>query len=251
MEVIPAIDLRNGKCVRLYQGDYSQETIFSEDPVATAQKWESMGASRLHVVDLDGAAKGESCNLPVVEGIVRALRIPVQLGGGLRTIADIERVLALGARRTILGTASVEDSELVAEACQRFAEAIVIGVDARDGYVATRGWKEGTRITAVGLIKKMVGLGALRFIYTDVARDGTLTEPNFDSIAALLKETANPIIAAGGIASVDHLIRLAELGVEGAIVGKALYAGSVDLREALAAVRERGATVKVRGEAES
>lgn len=246
MEVIPAIDLRNGKCVRLYQGDYSQETVFSEDPVAVAQKWESLGASRLHIVDLDGAARGEPCNLTVVEGIVRAVGIPVQLGGGMRTIAAVESVLALGVKRAILGTAAVEEPELVAEACRRFGEAIIVGVDARNGYVATRGWKEGTRITAITLIKRMAALGVPRFIYTDAARDGTLTEPNFAAIVELLMETSLPIIAAGGIASVEHLKRLAALGVEGAIVGKALYAGSIDLREALAAVKEHHARMKVR-----
>ncbi|MBI2906217.1 MAG: 1-(5-phosphoribosyl)-5-[(5-phosphoribosylamino)methylideneamino]imidazole-4-carboxamide isomerase [Chloroflexi bacterium] len=248
MEIIPAVDLCGGKCVRLYQGDYARETVYSENPVAMAQKWESLGARRLHVVDLDGAAKGEPCNLTIVKDIVRALGIPVQFGGGLRTIADVERVLEFGARRVILGTAAVENSELVAEACRRFTAAIIIGVDARDGHVVVRGWREGTTLTAAGFMKRMAALGARRFAYTDVSRDGTLTEPNFEAIGDLLKETDLSMTVAGGIASVAHLTRLAELGVEAAIVGKALYCGSIDLCEALGVLKAGPAAREAGGE---
>lgn len=233
MEIIPAIDLRNGRCVRLYQGDYAQETVFSDDPVGMARHWESLGASRLHIVDLDGAARGEPVNAAVVEAIARAIAIPIQVGGGLRTLETIEHTLALGANRVILGTAAVDDQDLVAEACRRLGEAIVVGVDARDGMVAVRGWREGSGIVAEALVQRMASLGVRRIVYTDIARDGTLGGPNFEATAALASNSKIPIIASGGIASLDDLRRLAEIGVEGAIVGRALYTGALDLREAI------------------
>ena len=237
MEVIPAIDLKGGKCVRLYQGDYRQETVFSDDPLGMALHWSSSGASRLHLVDLDGAAKGEPRHWPVIAEIAKAINIPVQVGGGIRRMETIERLLGSGVDRVILGTAAIEDPELIKEACHRFGEAIVVGVDARDGYVATHGWKRKTRFTAIELIQGMTSLGAKRFIYTDISRDGTLSQPNFEVIAELISTTKLPIIASGGIASISHLVRLKQLGAEGAIVGRALYTGDIRLEEALAALR--------------
>ncbi|MBM4462482.1 MAG: 1-(5-phosphoribosyl)-5-[(5-phosphoribosylamino)methylideneamino]imidazole-4-carboxamide isomerase [Chloroflexi bacterium] len=237
MEVIPAIDLKGGKCVRLYQGDYRQETVFSDDPVGMARHWSSLGALRLHLVDLDGAAKGEPCHTPVISEIAKAIHIPVQVGGGIRRMETIEILAGGGVDRVILGTAAAEEPELVREACHRFGEAIVVGVDARDGYVATHGWKKKTRFTAVELIQEMTLLGAKRFIYTDISRDGTLSQPNFEAIAELLSMTKLPIIASGGIASISHLVRLKQLGAEGAIVGRALYSGDIRLEEALAVLR--------------
>jgi len=238
MEIIPAIDLRNGKCVRLYQGDYGQETIFSDDPVSVALRWQSEGARRLHIVDLDGAARGEPSNLEAIEDIMVAIDIPVQVGGGIRSIETIEQLFAAGVERAILGTVAVEKPDLVKEACQRFGDRIIISIDARDRWVATRGWLQKSTVTASELANRMADLGVKRFIYTDISRDGTLTSPNFEAIAELLSQVNVPVIAAGGISSVYHMTRLAELGVEGAIVGKAIYTGDVKLGEAFKAIRE-------------
>jgi len=236
MEIIPAIDLRGGKCVRLYQGDYKQETVFSEDPVDTAKHWLSLGAKRIHVVDLDGAAKGEICHFDAISSIASAVNIPVEVGGGIRTIESIEKLLGAGVGRVILGTAAIENRDTVKEACRRFGERIVAGVDARDGYVATRGWLESSKVTAVDLIRDMQSVGIGRVIYTDIARDGTLTEPNFAAIKELMTKVDVKIIAAGGISSIEHLSKLAALGVEGAIVGRAIYTGHIDLKKALEAI---------------
>lgn len=237
MEVIPAIDLRGGKCVRLYQGDYSQETVFSEEPADVALKWQSLGAARLHLVDLDGAARGEPCNLATIDKIVRKVEIPLQVGGGIRQMETIEQLLAVGVKRVILGTTAVENPELVKEACSNFGEAIIIGLDARDGYACTRGWLEKTGLKATTIARQMEALGARRFIYTDISRDGTLTQPNFKAVAELMDETGLPVIASGGVSMVNHLERLSRLGVEGAIVGRALYTGDIKLEEALVAIK--------------
>ena len=233
MDIIPAIDLKDGKCVRLYQGDYNRETIFSEAPVAVAQKWRSLGAERLHLVDLDGAAAGEPKNLTMVEAIVKQVGLPVQLGGGVRNQATVEKLLNIGVQRIILGTIAIEQPSLVNELSQQFGEAIIVGIDARDGFVATRGWKQETGVTAVELARKMVVLGAQRILYTDIKRDGTLTEPNYKALDELRNAVAIPVIAAGGIASIAHLQKLRELGVEGAVIGKAIYTGNINLKEAL------------------
>ena len=233
MDIIPAIDLKDGKCVRLYQGDYNRETIFSEAPVAVAQKWRSLGAERLHLVDLDGAAAGEPKNLTMVEAIVKQVGLPVQLGGGIRNQATVEKLLNIGVQRVILGTIAIEQPSLVNELSQQFGEAIIVGIDARDGFVATRGWKQETGVIAVELARKMVVLGAHCILYTDIKRDGTLTEPNYKAIAELRNAVAIPVIAAGGIASIAHLQKLRELGVEGAVIGKAIYTGNINLKEAL------------------
>jgi phosphoribosylformimino-5-aminoimidazole carboxamide ribotide isomerase len=234
MEIIPAVDIKDGKCVRLYQGDYRQETVFSEDPVSVALNWQAQGAGRLHLVDLDGAASGEPRNIAVVEAIVKQVSLPVQLGGGIRDEATVAKLLAIGINRVILGTAAVENSELVERLCQKYGGAIVVGIDARDGRVATHGWKKGTEVVALALGRRMAATGVSRFIYTDIKRDGTLTEPGFEAIAEMVKVVNLPIIAAGGISALSHLRKLKELGVEGAIVGKALYTGDISLREALA-----------------
>lgn len=236
MEIIPAVDLRNGKCVRLYQGDYAQETVFSDDPVAMALRWQSEGAKRLHLVDLDGAAEGEPRNLNTIEKIVAAVEVPVQVGGGIRSLETIVQLLDTGVSRAILGTVAIEDPALVEEACRRFGEQIVIGIDARDGMAATRGWLQQSSVTAGELANRMVDLGARRFIYTDISRDGTLTGPNFEAITELLSQLDVPVIAAGGISSIEHLTKLAELGVEGAIVGRAIYTGDVDFKEAVRSI---------------
>lgn len=234
IDIIPSIDLRNGQCVRLYQGDYSRETVFSDDPLDIALRWQSMGVPRLHIVDLDGARDGKIVNLEIINEIARALLIPVQLGGGVRDIESVENVLKLGVDRVILGTAAAEDPGMVAEACRRFRDSVIIGIDARDGYVATRGWLNDTGLTATDFALSMVERGARRFIYTDISRDGTLTEPNFSAISTMLEAVKLPVIAAGGISTLNHLKMLKKLGVEGAIVGKAIYTGSINLKLALA-----------------
>ncbi len=237
MEIIPAIDLKGGKCVRLYQGDYSQETVFSEEPLQIALHWQSLGAKRLHIIDLDGAARGEICHASLITDIAQAIHIPLQLGGGIRRIESIAQALELGAARAILGTAAIEDHTLVQEACRRFVDRIIVSIDARDGYVAIRGWQERTKVTAIELVDKMQSLGVKRLIYTDIARDGTLTEPNFDAVTELVNKTSLPIIIAGGISSLGHLKRLTDIGVEGAIVGRALYTGDIDPKTALGNIK--------------
>ncbi len=233
MEVIPAIDIRGGKCVRLFQGDYSKETVFSEDPVAVARRWQSCGAPRIHVVDLDGAADGRPVNTEIIQAIVHAVTVPVQMGGGLRTMDAIDRMLSLGVARIVLGTAAAEDPRLVERACARHGEAIVAGIDAKAGLVATHGWKTVRRLTAHELVQTMHRLGVRRVVYTDIARDGAMSGPNFQAVQDLMGKSPVKVIASGGVSSLEHLRRLAELKVEGAIVGRALYTGDVDLTEAV------------------
>ncbi|MFQ5860188.1 MAG: 1-(5-phosphoribosyl)-5-[(5-phosphoribosylamino)methylideneamino]imidazole-4-carboxamide isomerase [Dehalococcoidia bacterium] len=234
MEVIPAIDLRGGRCVRLYQGDFQRETVYSDDPVAMALQWQEQGAPRLHIVDLDGAQQGLPVNLKVLQETVSRVDIPLQVGGGLRRLEMGQQLLDMGVERLVFGTIAVEQPHLVQEACQRFgSERVVVAVDARDGIVAVRGWEERTSVGAVDLVRAMAALGVSRFLYTDIARDGTLTEPNFDAIEGLVGETGANILASGGIASLEHLRRLKALGVEGAIIGSALYSGRIRLEEAL------------------
>jgi phosphoribosylformimino-5-aminoimidazole carboxamide ribotide isomerase len=222
----------------LYRGDYNRETVFSDDPLDVALKWQSMGAPRLHIVDLDGAASGEIRNLEIIRNIARAMLIPVQIGGGIRDIETVEALLKAGMERVILGTAAAEDPHLVIDACRRFRESTVVSIDARDGFVATHGWVKETNLTAVGLAKSMAQIGVARFIYTDINRDGTLTEPNFPAIDEMIDTIGLPVIAAGGISSLQHLKMLQKLGAEGAIVGKALYTGDINLKQALSEVNQ-------------
>ena len=233
MEIIPAIDIRNGKCVRLYQGDYTQQTIFNEDPGVVALKWQAQGAQWLHVVDLDGAAIGEPKNMMVVEEIMKESGLLVELGGGIRRENVVEDLLRKGVSRVILGTIAIENPELVKRLCRRFGETVVVGLDARDGKIAIHGWRKDTVVDVLELGREMMEAGARRLIYTDIKRDGTLTEPNFDVVRGLVSSLSVPIIASGGISKLGHLQRLNELGVEGAIIGKALYTGDIDLQEAI------------------
>ena len=198
-----------------------------------ALKWQSMGAPRIHIVDLDGAAQGELGNLEIIRNIAHVLLVPSQLGGGLRDLETIRQVLQMGIERVILGTVAVENPGLVKEACRNFNDYIIVSIDARDGKVATHGWQKETSRETVEFAQYLVKLGVRRFIYTDIVRDGTLTEPNFSAISELLHATRVPIIAAGGISTILHLKMLKQLGVEGAIIGKALYTGDINLKEAL------------------
>jgi len=233
MEIIPAIDIRGGKCVRLYQGDYNQQTVFDENPVTAALTWYSQGAQWLHIVDLDGAVAGEPKNMEVVEEIIKESGLLIELGGGIRQEEVAEKLLRQGVSRIILGTAAIENRELVKKLCRQFGEAIAVSLDVRDGKIAIHGWRKNTVFEVLQLSRDMIDAGVRRFIYTDIKRDGTLTEPNFDMINRLLTETNVPVIAAGGVSKLEHLRRLKELGVEGAIIGKALYTGDIDLGEAI------------------
>jgi len=239
MEVIPAIDLLQGRCVRLYQGDYNQAQTFDENPVAVARQWADQGATRLHVVDLDGAKAGHPVNLQAIEAIVRAVDVPVQVGGGLRDRQSAADLLALGVQRVILGTVAVEQPDLVRTLCQEFPGQVVVGIDARNGKVATRGWLETSEVLATELAQQVAAAGAAAIIYTDIHRDGTLQGPNLDALRELASSIEAPVIASGGISSVTDLLSLLSLeplGVRGVIVGKALYTGNVVLKEALRAV---------------
>ncbi len=237
MLVIPAIDLKDGKCVRLYQGDMSQATVYSTDPVATALLWESEGAERIHLVDLDGAVAGSGMNSKVIRQICRAISIPIQVGGGLRTVEAIERLFLFGVHKAILGTVAYRDPAMVAAACQRFPGKITVGIDAREGKVAVQGWTEATALDAVDLAKQCVGMGASEIIYTDISRDGTEQGVNVEATLALAQAVPLPIIASGGVASILDIQRLAQheaKGIKGVIVGKALYTGAVNLANAIA-----------------
>ena len=241
MEIIPAIDIRGGRCVRLVQGDYDRETVFADDPAEAARRWRDAGAGRLHVVDLDGAREGRPVNAASVERIVAAVDVPVQLGGGLRELAALRRYLEAGVERAVLGTAAVKDQALLIDSLARFPGRIIVGVDAREGIVVTEGWRDTSGIAASDLVPQLAGMGVPRVIYTDTLRDGTLTEPNFTALEALLADSqvrasGLKVIYSGGVSTIDHLRRLAETGVEGAIVGRALYTGDIDLAEALAAI---------------
>ncbi|KAM3090843.1 1-(5-phosphoribosyl)-5-[(5-phosphoribosylamino)methylideneamino]imidazole-4-carboxamide isomerase [Phormidesmis sp. 146-35] len=239
MEVIPAIDLLNGKCVRLYQGDYNQSEVFNDDPVAVAQQWAEEGATRLHLVDLDGAKVGNPVNLAAIAAIVQAVTVPVEVGGGLRDRSSVAALLATGVRWAILGTVAVENPKLVAELCGEFPGQIIVGIDARNGKVATKGWLETSEVLATELAERMAQLGAAAIIYTDIHRDGTLQGPNLAALRELAAVVAIPVIASGGVSSVTDLLSLLALepqGVTGAIVGRAIYTGDVSLKEAIRAV---------------
>lgn len=239
MDVIPAIDLLNGRCVRLYQGDYEQSQIFAEDPVTVAQSWEAQGAQWLHLVDLDGAKTGEPVNLAVIAQIVETLNIPVQVGGGLRTPERVASFLKMGVQRVILGTVAVENPDLVAQLCQTYPGQIVVGIDARDGMVATRGWLETSTVSAITLGQRVASDGAAAIIYTDIQRDGTLEGPNLPQLREMAAAVSVPVIASGGVSSLTDILSLLALepmGVSGVIVGKALYTGNLSLTEALRAI---------------
>jgi len=207
--------------------------VFSDDPLDVALKWQSMGAPRLHIVDLDGASTGEISNLEIIHNITSAMLIPVQLGGGIRQIETVEGLLKAGVDRVILGTAAVETPNLVAEACRRYRDSIIVGIDARHGQLATHGWVKNTGISAVDFAKSMVEIGVRRLIYTDIERDGTLTEPNFNAIGDMVENLGIPIIAAGVVSSLKHLKMLQSIKAEGAIIGKALYTGDIKLKQAI------------------
>ncbi len=239
MEILPAIDLLDGRCVRLYQGDYQQSQVYNDNPVTVARQWEEQGASRLHLVDLDGAKQGHPVNLEMIANIVQAVSLPVQVGGGLRDRQSVAQLLSLGVERVILGTIAVEDPGLVQALCEEFPGQIVVGIDAREGKVATRGWLETSTVEATNLAQEMEQRGAAAIIYTDIHRDGTLVGPNLEALRELASPLTIPVIASGGVSALRDLLSLLALeplGVTGVIVGKALYTGDVNLEEAIRAV---------------
>jgi phosphoribosylformimino-5-aminoimidazole carboxamide ribotide isomerase len=233
MLIYPAIDLLNGRCVRLQQGDYSRETIFSDDPAAVARRWVELGADRLHIVDLDGAKVGKPVNGVVIRKIVEAAGVPCQLGGGLRTDDDLAAVLDWGIRWAVLGTRALQDPAWVRATAERLPDRIVLGVDAKDGYVATDGWLEVSRVKAVDLAKQVSDSPLAAIVYTDIAKDGMMSGPNFEALAEMRSAVPRPVIASGGVSTLDHVKRLAQAGIYGCIIGRALYEGTLDLREAL------------------
>ncbi len=245
MDIFPAIDLLDGKCVRLYQGDYDRSQVFNDNPADMARDWLAQGANKLHLVDLDGAKAGQPVNVAAIAGIVEMVKttatkpVQIQVGGGLRTEASVRQLLTLGVDRIILGTVAVEQPELVRTLCQQYPDRIAIGIDARDGKVATKGWLETSEVLALDLAKQMAQMGVAAIIYTDIHRDGTLTGPNLAALRELANGISIPVIASGGVSSLRDLLDLLSLntvGVTGAIVGRALYTGEVNLTEAIRAV---------------
>ncbi len=237
MLIVPAVDLKAGRCVRLLQGRAAAETIFSDDPVATARRWESEGAPRLHLVDLDGAFGGGPAQTAIVRDIARSISIPVEVGGGLRSAEHVEAVLDAGARWAIVGTRAALDPVFLGDVCRRFADRIIVGVDASDGRVAVDGWTRVLDLEAVALARDAAAAGACTIIYTDISRDGTQSGPNVWSTEAVARAAGIPVFASGGVGSLDDIRQLAGIpGVEGVVVGRALYTGALTLRDALAEV---------------
>ena len=240
--IIPAVDIKGGRCVRLYMGDKEKETVYG-DPLEMARKWQDLGARRLHVVDLDGAFQGRPVNLGVIEEICAALTVPVEVGGGIRSLDTVEALLEVGVEWVILGTVLVEDRAMAREAARRFEGRVIAGIDARRGRVAVRGWEEGTTLDALELARWCQDQGFAAIIYTDISRDGTLAGPNLEETARIARGVSIPVIASGGISSLEDILEVAgleSLGVEGVIVGKALYNGRVDLKKAMEILEGRG-----------
>lgn len=241
MIVIPAIDIKDGRCVRLLQGKMSKETVYADDPAEMALKWTKMGAERLHIVDLDGAAKGRPVNIEVIRRVTEVVQIPIQIGGGIRDLRTIESYLAIGVDQVIMGTAAYKDPGFLKEACRLFPEKIILGIDARNGHVAVEGWVEEADITPETLAKEYERSGISAIIYTDILRDGMRTGPNIQATRDLAKSVNIPLIASGGISGIDDIKELMHLdgyGVTGMITGKALYEGTLDLKEAMALLKE-------------
>jgi phosphoribosylformimino-5-aminoimidazole carboxamide ribotide isomerase len=233
MIILPAIDMKDGQCVRLYQGDYDQVTTYNADPAMIAQRWQYAGASWLHLVDLDGAAAGHPVNVESVKRIRASTTLHIDLGGGMRTLEDIGHMLDLGIDRVVLGTVALTDRALLKQALARWGERIVVGLDARNGSIAVSGWRETSQVRATSLAAELCANGVQRFIFTDIARDGTLQGPNIEELKEIQRMVACSLIASGGVSSMNDLHALAGLGIEGAIVGKALYTGDIDLAQAI------------------
>lgn len=229
MQIYPAIDIKNGQCVRLKQGRFDDMTVYGDDPMKVAEKWVKSGASYIHIVDLDGARQGTSYNQQIIEQIAQQFQVPVQTGGGIRSMRDIEEKLSLGVSRVVLGTVAVKNPELVAEAVKVYGEKIAVGIDAMNGRVAIQGWEEVSQVSAMDLCKKMVKFGVKTIVYTDISKDGMMTGPNIEATKEIIRETGVNIIASGGIANIMDLESLEAIGAHGTIIGKALYQGELKL----------------------
>ena len=233
MRIYPAIDIKDGQCVRLLRGSFANVTVYGNDPAEMAKKWQAEGGEFIHVVDLDGALKGHGVNAEAIKKICESVSVPVQTGGGIRTMEDIEAKLACGIHRVITGTKAVSDSEFVRRAVEKYGDKIVIGIDAKDGMVAIEGWEKTSEWKAVDFAKKMEEIGVRTIVYTDIATDGTLQGPNVQAMKEMADSVDVDIIASGGVGSIEHIKALLPTGVEGVIVGRALYTDSVDLKEAI------------------
>ena len=241
MIIFPAIDIRGGRCVRLVKGEFDKETVFADDPFQMAAKWAKLGAEYLHVVDLDGALAGSSQNIAAIQKILTVSTMPVQVGGGIRTIAQMERLLGLGVARVILGSVAVKTKALVEEACRKFPGQVIVGIDAKAGIVAVEGWGKSGNIEATVLAKEMAQVGVEHIVFTDIARDGMLSGVNVEATARLAEASGVKVIASGGVASINDVKNLKPYenkGIEGVIIGKALYTGAIDLPEAIKIAKE-------------
>lgn len=235
MILFPAIDIRGGKCVRLTQGDYNQEKVYSDLPTEMARKWEQKGAEFIHIVDLDGAKSGQSINSEVIQSIAKEVNIPVQVGGGIRSFEIIERYLSSGVERVIIGTAAINNQDFLKQAAEKYQDRIAVSIDARNGYVATDGWTKDSNVKAIDLVKKLEEVGIQTIVYTDILKDGMLKGPNFEELQAVNEATTINVIASGGVSSKEDIERLKSLNLYGAIIGKALYDGTVKFEELLEA----------------
>ena len=243
MMIIPAVDIKDGRCVRLLQGEMDKETVFSDNPAAMAQRWQAMGAELIHLVDLNGAVDKRPRNLSTIEAILAGVRVPVQLGGGIRDMATIETYINKGVARIVLGTEAIRNPDLVIQAARAFPECIVVGIDARNGYVAIEGWTETTGTTAVDLARRFEDIGIAAINFTDIHRDGMQSGPNIEATRQLAEAVSIPVVASGGVSTINdikNLLPLASVGVQGVITGKALYSGSLDLKAAIALTRTAG-----------
>lgn len=239
MRIYPAIDIKDGHCVRLLQGRFSDVTVYGDNPAETAKQWERLGGEYIHVVDLDGALKGHGVNAEVIKSICAAVNVPVQTGGGIRTMEDIEKKLSCGISRVIIGTGAVKDEEFVKRAVDRYGDKIVIGIDAKNSMVAIEGWEKVSEFSAVEFAKKMENIGVQTVVYTDIATDGTLKGPNTAAMREMAEAVKLDVIASGGVGSIEDILSLEPTGVEGVIVGRALYTGNVDLTEAVNSLKKR------------
>lgn len=232
-EVIPAIDILGGKCVRLKQGKYETPIVYANDPVEMAKKWEAEGARRLHVVDLDGARTGTPENVEVIKSIIKELKIPVQVGGGIRNYITITELIKFGADRIIFGTTAIKNPNLLSNACEKFGDKIAVAIDAKGGFAAGEGWMYVSKKDILTLAKEAINFGIRRFVYTEISRDGMMAGPNFEEIRKFVSEVEVPVIASGGVTTSEDIAKLKEIGVEGCIVGKALYEGKIKLSDVL------------------
>jgi len=234
MQLYPAIDIKNGKCVRLKQGQFNQETIYNDNPIDVIKEWAALGGTFIHVVDLDGALDGAWTNKTLIGNMVKAVDVPVQTGGGIRTLADIKERLDLGINRVIIGTMAIKNPAFVKEAIETFgADAIVVGIDAKDGYVATHGWEQVSSKSAIDVAKEMEAMGVKTIVYTDIAKDGMMSGPNVEQTASLVNATSMAIIASGGVSKMSDLDAIENIHAHGAILGKSLYEGAISLKEAI------------------